>query len=355
MVVGLCGNILSIVVLSRKRMRITTTSVYLRFLAVSDSLVLLIGTLRQLIYFYSDIDIRELTDLACKVHLWLAYNVIGLSCWLLCVISTDRLLAIKFPLWAKSHCTKRIALVIVIVLSVAVSLIDSHLLMFMYRDEVYSSSNKTNTSVLLDVACNPNPTNIQYVKFKNKVWPFLTFFLYSFSPIVWLVTCNIFLFKQLSLRHVKKQKSRQVDTEGRRERKDLKSLTKMLIVLCVFFIVVTVPTCVYMIVTPYVFARTSAHDTAKKLLFSSIASVFLYSNNTFNFIIYCVSGSLFRKELRHLFKEVKVYFLKRLNIRIDPHQTLNESTLETKAGPSIIETTCTNANDNTAASNGLYD
>ena len=331
-------------------MRVTTTSVYLRFLAVSDSLVLLIATLRQTIKYYSNIDIRELSDLGCKVHLWLAYNAIGLSCWLLCVISMDRLLAIKFPLWAKSHCTKRIALVVVIVLSIAVSLIDSHLLMFMYRDEVHIYSNSTNTSVLLDVACGPNPAFPNYVKFKNTIWPILTFILYSFTPILWLITCNIFLFKQLSLRNVKKQNSRKVDTEGRRERKDLKSLTKMLIVVCVFFIIVTVPTCVYMIVSPYVFARTSRQDIAKKFLFSAIASVFLYSNNTFNFIIYCVSGSLFRKELHGLILQVKVYILKKLNRRINPLETVTESTLETKQGPSLIETSCTktNAYENTA-------
>ena len=320
-------------------MRVTTTSVYLRFLAVVDSLVLLIAVLRELIYYYTAVDVRELSNLTCKVHLWLSYNLTGLSCWLLCVISTDRLIAIKFPLWAKSHCTKTTALVIGILLSAIVSLIDSHLLVFIYRDEVYVSSNASNTTTLLEVLC--SPSSIHYIKFKKQVWPILTFILYSFSPIVWLITCNIILFKQLSLRNVKKQSGRKVDTEGRRERRDMKSLTKMLIVVCVVFIAVTVPTCIYLITAPYVFARTSPHDIAKRLLAWAIVAFFLYCNNTFNFIIYCVSGSLFRNELHGLLVQIKVFLWKCFNRRIYPAQNFNESIAETKAGPSMMDHSCT--------------
>ena len=41
--------------------------------------------------------------------------------------------------------------------------------------------------------------------------------------------------------------------------RDIKSLTKMLIVVCAVFVIISVPTCIYLIESPYVFTRTSPH------------------------------------------------------------------------------------------------
>ena len=332
LIVGLCGNILSIVVLSRKRMRVFTTSVYLRFLAIVDSSVLLIAVLRDLIYYYTAIDVGELSDLTCKIYFWLNYNVTGLSCWLLCAITLDRLIAVRYPLWAKSHCTKHTAVIVAIILTTIVSLLDSHFLLFMHKDEVYVSSNVSNTSTILEVKC--SPSNHHYIVFNTQVWPILTFILYSFSPIVCLISCNVMLYRQLSRQDVKQQMGRQVSDAGKkRDRRDMKSLTKMLIVVCVIFVTISVPTCIYLIAAPYLFARTSPHDVAKRRFAWAIVAFFLYCNNTFNFIVYCVSGSLFRQELRGLFLQVKVFMLKCFSRRIFPVLT----TEETRAGPSMVD------------------
>ena len=133
LVVGLCGNLLSFVVLSRKRMRVFTTSVYLRCLAIVDSLVLLFAVLRDTIYHHTNIDVGELSDTACKVFQWINYNVTALSGWILCAIAMDRLIAVKYPLWTKSHCTKRIAMAVVVTLTVTVVLLNSHYLMLTLR------------------------------------------------------------------------------------------------------------------------------------------------------------------------------------------------------------------------------
>ena len=66
LVVGVIGNVLSIAVLSRQRMRHTTTSVYLRLLAVFDTVVLLVVLPRKLVYFHSSVDIKDLSVFACK-------------------------------------------------------------------------------------------------------------------------------------------------------------------------------------------------------------------------------------------------------------------------------------------------
>ena len=320
LIVGLCGNILSVAVLSRKRMCVFTTSVYLRFLAVVDSLVLLFSVLRDLVYHYTNIDFGELSDLTCKIFQWLNYTVTALSGWILCAIAIDRLIAVKHPLWTKSHCTKGIAISVTISLTAIVFLMNIHVLLFMYRDEIYVDSNATNASFFLDVKCSPMTTD--YITFNTKVWPILTFIIYGIAPIVCLISCNIILYRQLSQRSLNKQASRTVGDAAKKREKDMKSLTKMLIVVCVAFVTFSVPTCIYLIIAPYVFTRTSAHDIAKRRLTWVIVASFLYCNNTLNFIIYCISGSLFRQELHGLFVQVKLSVLKCIRRRIVPTETI---------------------------------
>ena len=68
LLVGVLGNCVSFVVWSRKRMRVTNSSVYLRILAVIDTCVLLIATLRELISHTTDVDIQEINDISCRIH-----------------------------------------------------------------------------------------------------------------------------------------------------------------------------------------------------------------------------------------------------------------------------------------------
>ena len=136
LLIGLTGNILSIVILSRQRICGTTTSVYLRVLAVVDSLALMVSLLREMISHYFKFDVRDLNDLSCKLHSWSTYNTTGLSCWLLSIIAIDRLLSIKCPLWTKTHCTRTSAVIVAVVLTAIVLLLNSHMLWILNKDEI---------------------------------------------------------------------------------------------------------------------------------------------------------------------------------------------------------------------------
>ena len=85
LVIGVCGNLISLffylylAVWSRKRMRKTTTSVYLRFLAAIDTMVLIIVPLRELIFFTTVVNIQEINDWSCRAHTWIAFSVSAVS------------------------------------------------------------------------------------------------------------------------------------------------------------------------------------------------------------------------------------------------------------------------------------
>ena len=278
----------------------TTTSVYLRVLAVVDSLALMVSLLWEMISHYFEFDVRDLTDLSCKLQSWFTYNTTGLSCWLLSVIAIDRLLSIKCPLWTKTHCTRTSAVIVAVVLTATVLLLNSHMLWILNKDEIRFNSNVSNTSITLEVTC--QATSRQFVVFWERIWPICVLVLYSILPIICLITCNIFLLCKLAKRNKKFQSLHRGKAQSTG---DLRSITIMLIAVCLFFIIVTIPVCVYVITLPSLYPSTP-QGVARQTLAWSIAGLLLYSNHTFNFVIYCLTGSLFRRELIRAFQEIKI-------------------------------------------------
>ena len=310
LLIGLTGNILSILILSRQRMCGTTTSVYLRVLAVVDFLALIVSLLREMINYCFSFDIVDLTDLSCKLQSWLTYNATGLSCWLLSVIAIDRLVSIKYPLWTKTHCTRTSAVMVAFIMTAIVLLLNSHMLWILNKSEIQFNSNYSNMSIALEVTC--QATSRQFVVFWDRIWPICVLVLYSILPIICLITCNIFLLCKLVKRNKKfpsvhRGKGKKAQSNG-----DLRSITIMLIAVCLFFIIVTIPVCVYVITLPFLYPSTP-QGVARQTLAWSIAGLLLYSNHTFNFLIYCLAGSLFRQELIKAFQEVKINFERKFN------------------------------------------
>ena len=254
LLIGLTGNALSVVILSRQLMCGTTTSVYLRLLAVVDSLALIVSLLREMISHYFSFDVRDLTDLSCKLQSWLMYSTTGLSCWLLSVIAIDRLISIKYPLWAKTHCTRTLALIVAVAVIVVVMLLNSHLLWILNKDEIQFYSNFSNTTVILEVTC--QATSLQFVVFWDRIWPICVLALYSFLPITCLITCNVILLCKLSKRNKKFPSSTKGKGGKAQSIGDLRSITIMLIAVCLFFIIVTLPVCVYIITLPFLYTST---------------------------------------------------------------------------------------------------
>ena len=315
--VGTCGNLLSLAVLSRRRMCNSTTSVYLRWLAVTDTLVLLIGNMHEFIFYATNIDIRELSDATCRIHYWISLNLTALSGWMLCVLTIDRLVSVKATLWARSTCTTKTALIISVTISGCMFIINTHVLGYLNRTEIIVPAPGPNTSgtIVLDVGCFPSDPD--YLMFMKKAWPLIVFVLYSVLPMACLITCNIMLIKEL---RKLKNPLRLMNglTLSSAQRKDFSSVTRMLIVVCIFFAAVSLPATIYLIVEPYLFRGTSPKDISKRRLTWAIASLFMYTNNAANFYLYCLSGSLFRKELKDMASEIVISVRQRMRRRVVP-------------------------------------
>ena len=91
---GTFTNILSLLVLSRKRMRKHSTYVYLAILSVIDLLALWLGITRDFLAHGFNIHIRAWW--LCKLHSFFFYYLLDMSSWILVAVSVDRFIAITF-------------------------------------------------------------------------------------------------------------------------------------------------------------------------------------------------------------------------------------------------------------------
>jgi hypothetical protein len=125
---GTIGNILSLMVLLRKKMRIHSTFTYLTLLALCDTFVLYFGLLRD--YLVNNYDTHVYGDFLCKMHVFFFYFVLHMASWLLVAVNIDRLIAASFLSLSKKWCTPRTALTVSFYIAIGVFLVNSHFIYF---------------------------------------------------------------------------------------------------------------------------------------------------------------------------------------------------------------------------------
>lgn len=91
---GTIGNLLTLLVLCKQRMRKHSTFTYLTILSLCDTLVLYFGLFRDYLVYKYKIDVDG--DYLCKFHVFFFYFVLHMASWLLVAVNIDRLIAASF-------------------------------------------------------------------------------------------------------------------------------------------------------------------------------------------------------------------------------------------------------------------
>ena len=108
-VLGLAGNALVMVLMADVKFSTLSYPVYLKFLAISDSLVLLLIGIRESLRLFTFPYLVGSNSIVCAFT-WFAMNSTTItSPWLLVGLTVDRFLCVVFPLKRHVLCTKKIA------------------------------------------------------------------------------------------------------------------------------------------------------------------------------------------------------------------------------------------------------
>ena len=140
---GLVGNVVSIIIFSKPSMKKYTTFRYLMFISILDLGTLFTGSGPMLLQTFFDLDIRNLNEITCKVSSFIVYFFTHSSSMLLALMSIDRTVAITIKL-GKRFSTPSTALKLFIITSIIFFLLNSHFLLF---TNLLDAVNLTNTTV----------------------------------------------------------------------------------------------------------------------------------------------------------------------------------------------------------------
>ena len=96
-ILGTIGNILSAVVMNRKSLRASTTSLYLTVLAVSDLFCLYMGLVPHWIRYKFNYYIGYVQNTGCTTYWAVLYFAFHYEAWVLVSVSLERFVAVWFP------------------------------------------------------------------------------------------------------------------------------------------------------------------------------------------------------------------------------------------------------------------
>lgn len=305
---GILGNTLAFIILTRKSIRSTTTSVYLRLLALADILVLVTAIFRYKTY---KILLRSCMDVSVfffdpyvEVYIepfhWIS---LGMSSFITLALSVERYVAVKYPLAIK-HTSK---LTVVRVCTAVVLFTAIYLTLPNFFTYSVSWVQFENTTVAI-AQLTPFGNSSQYMCLYHEY----------IIPICWyLLPCYILTSLNFLL-CIKVQRSSRMRLglpKANRNRK----LTILVISVIAVYILCNLPRCIlvfYRLVHFPHFCKETRNffsPTPRSYLNADVSSnVLNVLNSCLNIIIYCIVGTKFRQELCHIVTCQKLRFRRKV-------------------------------------------
>ena len=283
LLLGTFGNVMTVIILRRLRSGWSAMNVYLTALALSDTAMLYSGALPMWTRKVLGYDAYASHVLVCKLGMYVMTTTATLSAWLLVSLTAQRAASVVWPHRVNVICTRHKSIITIVIITTVCSLLQSHTV---YGFDLVRFGNGTTERCTFGSA--------DYQEFWLRFWVDVGLFLYSVLPCVCLIVSNVVLGWKLTvaMKEAKEKFStgRQDQTNSRR--KKASSVTLTIIIVSVAFVLITVPLTVY---------NTFFHGFA-----SSAIDYFLYdflfvfgmSNFAWNFYLYCLTGSKFRREFR---------------------------------------------------------
>ncbi|CAG5122822.1 unnamed protein product [Candidula unifasciata] len=313
---GYVCNPISVAVMSRKPFRNTAMSVYLRFVAICDTLTLTNGLVSMFRLSELGRDIFRDMNICC-LYYWTLGVSTKCSSWTLLAVTVERAISTARPHKVKAMCSAASAKVFVLL----IVLLWGGVTMFVpfmlgHQNFTVPQTNITHTRICVLARTTPGTL-------------FLNFFLdtaaYGIFPSVVLIICNVVIISsvirsrnrvnkmfQRNRDHPKgilnrlKQKlgagnesvKKKPDNNGRSKEM---SLTVTLVFINTSYVLCNLPVVLYQLYHNFKDERKiTVRDNAVYMLLFLV----MYFNNILNFLLYFITGSRFRHELINMFVDI---------------------------------------------------
>ena len=326
-IVGLIGNMLSAVILTRPPMRSISTYRYLTVLSFTDSLVLSVGLLRMWLgHLLIGDDVLDQWTWTCKLVNVVGYTVSNFSVWLIVAVTVERFIAVCYPFMAPSVCSRRRSTRIILAVLAVQLTIHVH---FAWTTGVHATTAAAATNNITGVfALTEDGGGTQcsasagFETLIDDVWPLVDAAIYSFVPFVVIMVLNSMMMRQVIVskrdrgqlcqqtsRNLTLRTSRGTSMEASKTTESTR-LTIMLLTVSFAFLITTFPMNTTLIATSFVIRSRSLPNrlmpdlalAAKLILVRTVCELLMYVNHSINFFLYCATGQKFRRQLCALWR-----------------------------------------------------
>ena len=231
--------------------------------------------------------------------------------WLFTAFTVDRQISVAWPIFARTHCSRKIRYVVVAIIPLVLMVIGWHYFLFERRIN-YWWSNATNTSSIYIFKC--MAATDWYISLSYKMWPIIFTLITSILPALIIFISNVRILIVILSRKIKVAPRNKISLKFRpkKQAEVNRSVNSMLIAVSVFYILSTLPLCVFVLLGSSLYKLDTLESVVTRELFWAITNLPFYNNSAVNFLLYCFSGSL----SRCLFKEMIVSFLQLFHRKI---------------------------------------
>ena len=268
-----------------------------------------------------DVDIRLYSNFGCKLHKFLVFWNGQTTALVLIVMTTERFITISFPHQTRISITKKKLAGLLVMLSFCAACLTSHYwwtYSLYEQNNYFSTDSLAATTISTDLISNAaNLTqqekvtvsfvqvilkcsyqNSNYIEFISQYWTWINLAVYSIIPFLIITTLNLLLLIRLSISvYERKRRLGQVANTF-----TIGGSSLLLISAGLLYLFCTGPIAVYHIFN-HIWRQNhnselvSEEVQAQRVLIRAILENISYLTNALNILVYCISGSRFRKEL----------------------------------------------------------
>ena len=305
---GIIGNAVCIITLQTKSFHGSATAFLLTALAVVDTVSLLVGALHVWLVHVTDFDFQTVSDAACRTHTFLTYLSVQLSAWTLVLVTLERVVSVTCPMEASTLCSRRRLVGIWVVVLCILSSLNAylHLANMELREQFFSTMDNGTIHVRECTVRQSVSEHLKDMLEHFRVWSDLA--LSCLLPATLILFGNVIVIcklAQISRRKRRLQNQRGVakDGTGRANKRKSSRITVMLITVGIVFLITSLPINILLLGEDIWFSERFSDPlvVARRELVYTILSLIYYFNNSFNFLLYFISGTMFRKAAVELF------------------------------------------------------
>jgi len=299
LIVGTIGNLLSVYVVLRSKLRRHSTFIYLAFLSVVDLIVLYTFSINFILHAWFNIDLQHVSLIACKIYSFSIYFFPQTSAWILTAVSIDRVCALTRGIrkTRKTRITYMSILIIFLILFVLNVQFLFYNNTYRFRDE-YEYNNENiyrivDTDMDINVVQCSSENHEIYKEFYQHIWVYVDAFINVYLPFLLMFLCSTIIFLSV-LRTMG-------NANNSNKRLVARSLSTMLLSINTMFVLLTGPIVIYLIYEKRTFS-TGTYDCdirvkAKYKMMKLFFIILMNANHTGNILVYCLTGTEFRTQL----------------------------------------------------------